>query len=67
MYVCTYFDIQRQKHINLNKTNVILKLTKDEESLIVANTNKSSQTWHEHWTNSSFKQLEEYLLATHVH
>jgi hypothetical protein len=65
--ICMYFDIERQIESNLNKINEILQLTKGEKTLIAADTNARSKTWHDHCTNSRGKKLEEFLVSTHLH
>jgi len=65
--ICMYFDIKDQIDNNLNKIDGILKLSKGGKVLIAADTNARSKTWHDHFTNSRGKKLEEFIAASHLH
>ena len=52
---------------NLNKLNGILKILQGGKALIAADTNARSKTWHDHFTNSRGKKVEEFIAASYLH
>ena len=65
--ICMYFDIKEQIDSNLNKLNGILKILQGGKALIAADTNARSKTWHDHFTNSRGKKVEEFIAASYLH
>ena len=44
-----------------------MKILKGGKDLIAADTNARSKTWHDHFTNSRGKKVEEFIAASNLH
>jgi hypothetical protein len=62
-----YFDTEDQTENNLPKIDTLLQFAKGGRILIAADSNSRSTTWHDKFTNSRGKKLEEYPASKQLH
>jgi hypothetical protein len=62
-----YFDTEDQIENNFKKLDALIQFAKGGRTLISADSNSRSTTWHDTLTNTRGKKLEEYLASKKLH